>query len=107
MASVLNKRFFDFDLLKRVMRYAAPYKRRFYWSIALAIILAAFTPVRPILIQLTVDKFIANGIWSWVLTITIIQIAFLFFGIRFTVLFLLYHSMAGTKRGKRPESKSL
>ena len=85
MASVLNKRFFDFDLLKRVMRYAAPYKRRFYWSIALAIILAAFTPVRPILIQLTVDKFIANGIWSWVLTITIIQIAFLFLesGLRF------------------------
>ena len=60
------------------MRYAAPYKRRFYWSIAMAIILAAFTPVRPILIQLTVDDFIAKGIWKWVLWITIIQIAFLF-----------------------------
>jgi len=85
MANGLNKKFFDFDLLKRVMRYAAPYKRRFYWSIALAIILAAFTPVRPILIQLTVDKFIAHGIWSWVLIITIIQIAFLFLesGLRF------------------------
>jgi ATP-binding cassette subfamily B multidrug efflux pump len=85
MANGRNKKFFDFDLLKRVMRYAAPYKRRFYWSIALAIILAAFTPVRPILIQLTVDKFIAQGIWKWVLTITIIQIALLFLesGIRF------------------------
>lgn len=85
MANGSNKKFFDFDLLKRVMRYAAPYKRRFYWSVALAIILAAFTPVRPILIQLTVDKFIAQGIWEWVLIITIIQVAFLFLesGLRF------------------------
>ncbi len=80
-----NKKFFDFDLLKRVMRFAAPYKKRFYWSIALAIILAVFTPVRPILIQITVDRFISGGIWKWVLIITIIQIAFLFLetGLRF------------------------
>jgi len=83
-----NKKFFDFDLLKRVMRFAAPYKKRFYWSIALAIILAVFTPVRPILIQLTVDKYIAgdknatyfNGmtITGMLVLITIIQVAFLF-----------------------------
>ena len=95
MASVINKKFFDFDLLKRVMRFAAPYKRRFYWSIALAIILAVFTPVRPILIQLTVDKYIAgdknathfNGltITGMLVLITIIQVAFLFLetGLRF------------------------
>ena len=67
------------------MRFAAPYKRRFYWSVALAIILAAFTPVRPILIQITVDRFITEGIWKWVLWITIIQIGFLFLetGLRF------------------------
>jgi ATP-binding cassette, subfamily B, multidrug efflux pump len=88
MANGTNKKFFDFDLLKRVLRFAAPYKRRFYWSIALAIILAAFTPVRPILIQLTVDKYIAgdknatffNGfsITEMLVLITIIQIFFLF-----------------------------
>ena len=62
-----------------------PIKKRFYWSIALAIILAVFTPVRPILIQITVDKFIAKGIWEWVLWITVIQVAFLFLesGLRF------------------------
>ena len=85
MANGINKKFFDLDLLKRVMRFAAPYKRRFYWSIAFAIILAAFTPVRPILIQITVDKFISTGIWKWVLIITLIQIGFLFLeaGFRF------------------------
>ena len=67
------------------MRFAAPYKRRFYLSIALAIILAAFTPVRPILIEITVDRFISEGIWKWVLIITMIQIGFLFVetGLRF------------------------
>ena len=77
------------------MRFAAPYKRRFYWSIALAIILALFTPVRPILIQLTVDKYIAgdkeatyiNGlsITQMLIFITVIQIVFLFVetGLRF------------------------
>jgi ATP-binding cassette, subfamily B, multidrug efflux pump len=85
MANLINKKSFDLDLLKRVMRFAAPYKRRFYWSVALAIILAAFTPIRPILIQITVDKFISTGIWKWVLIITLIQIGFLFLeaGLRF------------------------
>src|SRR6187401_808200 len=85
MANVINKKFFDFDLLKRVLRFAAPYKKRFYWSIALAIILAVFTPVRPILIQITVDRYISGGLWKWVLIITIIQIGFLLLetGLRF------------------------
>ena len=95
MTRGINKKFFDFDLLKRVMRFAAPYKKRFYWSIALAIILAVFTPVRPILIQLTVDKYIAgdksatyfNGmtITGMLVLITIIQVVFLFVetGLRF------------------------
>ena len=77
------------------MRFAAPYKRRFYWSIALAIVLAIFTPVRPVLIQLTVDRYIAgdkeatffNGfsITEMLILITVIQIVFLFVetGLRF------------------------
>ena len=77
MANGINKKFFDFDLLKRVMQFAAPYKKRFYLSIVLAIILAVFTPVRPILIQLTVDKYISGKIWEMILLVTIIQIGFL------------------------------
>lgn len=64
--------------MRRVFRYAAPYKNKFYLSVALAIILAAVTPVRPILIQVTVDKFITRSIPRMVVTITIIQIALIF-----------------------------
>lgn len=57
-----------------MFRYAAPYKKKFYWSVVLAILLAVITPVRPVLIQLTVDKYIANNIERMVINITLIQI---------------------------------
>ncbi len=60
-----------------MLGFARPYKRRFYWSIALAIILALFTPVRPRLIEFTVNEYIAESNFNWVIYITIIQIAFL------------------------------
>jgi ATP-binding cassette, subfamily B, multidrug efflux pump len=69
-----KKSFFDFALLRRVFQYASPYKKKFYWSVALAILLAILTPVRPMLIQLTVNKYIANAAVAMVINITIIQI---------------------------------
>lgn len=70
-----NKSFIQ--LLKRVLQFARPYKGRFYLSIGMAILLAAFTPVRPFLIQLTVDKYITNKLAEQVILITIFQIGFL------------------------------
>ncbi len=80
-----SKKSFDFQALKRVLRFARPYKKKFFLSIFLAIVLAAFTPVRPYLIQLTVDKYISNQFTEAVITITIIQICFLLLetGLRF------------------------
>ena len=72
-----KKTFFDFVLLRRVFGYASPYKKKFYWSVALAIILAALTPVRPLLIQWTVDIYIAKSLTEMVIYITIIQVGLL------------------------------
>ncbi|HLG39827.1 MAG TPA: ABC transporter ATP-binding protein, partial [Chitinophagaceae bacterium] len=69
-----KKTFFDFALLRRVFKYAAPYKKKFYWSVVLAIVLAIITPVRPLLIQVTVDNYIAHSIERMVITITLIQV---------------------------------
>ncbi|MBC7873842.1 MAG: hypothetical protein H7Y01_07600 [Ferruginibacter sp.] len=69
-----KKSFFDFALLRRVFRYAAPYKKKFYLSVVLAILLAVITPVRPLLIQLTVDKYIAHSATAMLINITLIQI---------------------------------
>ncbi|MCH5715323.1 hypothetical protein [Niabella hibiscisoli] len=59
--------------MRRIFQYAAPYKGRFYWSVILAIVLAALTPVRPLLIQLTVDQYVAQSLPKMVIYVTIIQ----------------------------------
>jgi ATP-binding cassette subfamily B protein len=72
-----KKSFFDFALLRRVFRYAAPYKKKFYLSVALAILLAIITPIRPMLIQQTVNDYIAHSVTRMVINITLFQIGLL------------------------------
>jgi ATP-binding cassette subfamily B protein len=76
--SAPKKTFFDFALLRRVFHYAAPYKKKFYLSIVLAIVLAVITPVRPMLIKLTVDNYITHSIASMLINITLIQVGLIF-----------------------------
>ena len=85
MTTTAKKSFFDVQLLKRVLQFARPYKGRFYLSIFFAVLLAAFTPIRPFLIQLTVDNYITNKLAEQVILITIFQIGFLIVetGLRF------------------------
>lgn len=71
------KKTFDIALLKRVLQFTRPYRKVFIGSIAMAVLLAAFTPVRPFLIQYTVDKFIGGKKLDWVIYITVIQVVFL------------------------------
>jgi len=88
--TVARKKIFNFSLLKRVFRYASPYKKKFYLSLVLAILLAVLAPVRPMLIQLTINLFIAAKDIDWVVWITVIQIVLLLVesGFRFYFSFL-------------------
>ncbi len=65
---------FNFAQLKRVLRYAKPYKYKFYVAIALAITIAIITPIRPVLVQRTIDVYIQNNWAKALIYITIIQI---------------------------------
>ena len=56
------------------MGYAAPYKNRFWISVILAIVLAALTPLRPLLIQRTVNEYIVGEIPRMVIFVTMIQL---------------------------------
>ncbi|MEP7109824.1 MAG: ABC transporter ATP-binding protein [Ferruginibacter sp.] len=79
------KKVFDFSLLRRVFHFAAPYKNKFFWSLFLAIFLAVISPVRPWLIQLTINKGMQPGAQVWflkgaaevIIGITVIQLALL------------------------------
>jgi len=72
-----KKKIFEFGILRRVFTYAAPYKRRLYWSIALAILLAVLSPLRPWLIQYTVNVLIRKGLSDDVIWMTALQIVLL------------------------------
>ncbi|MBS1933406.1 MAG: ABC transporter ATP-binding protein, partial [Bacteroidetes bacterium] len=74
---VKGKKIFDFSLLKRVFHYASPYKKRLYWSITLAVLLAIVSPIRPLLIQLTINNYVRNGLANTLIWITILQIGLL------------------------------
>ena len=77
------------SVLKRVFSFARPYRKKFYWSVFLAIFLAAIAPVRPLLIQLTINDGINDGVHGnqlahfingpggFIIEITIIQIVLL------------------------------
>ncbi len=79
------KKKLNVSVLKRVFAFAAPYKKKFYLSIFLSIFLAVIAPVRPLLIQLTINTGIKNstighfidGPGGFIIEITIIQIALL------------------------------
>jgi ATP-binding cassette subfamily B protein len=69
-----KKQVFDFRLLGRIIRYASPYKRRLNSSIILAIVLAVMAPIRPWLINTTVNDYIQHNVAEMVIRITIFQI---------------------------------
>ncbi|HLP38644.1 ABC transporter ATP-binding protein [Lacibacter sp.] len=70
-----KKQVFDFRLLGRIIRYASPYRRRLNSSIILAIVLAVMAPIRPWLINTTVNDYIQHNVAEMVIRITIFQIA--------------------------------
>lgn len=72
-----RKKLLDLSVLRKVFAFAIPYKRKVYISIILSIVLAILSPLRPYLIQYTVNHFIADRNTYWLILITVIQIGML------------------------------
>lgn len=113
--SAAKKKGFDTGLLKEVFRFARPYRLQFGASILLAILMAVFAPIRPYLIQLTIDKATAkavqvpvwlrwlfeDAVWAdatrFIIAVTIFQVCFIFvettvrFAFTFTTAWLGQH----------------
>ncbi len=68
------KKIFDFRLLRRIFSFAAPYKRSLWFSIFLSVVLAALSPLRPYLIQTSVDKYINGRLLQGLIYISVIQL---------------------------------
>ncbi len=60
-ANKVNKPRFDFRLLNRIFSLAAPYKQKVYIAIFLTVSMSVIGPLRPMLVQYTIDDCIAKG----------------------------------------------
>jgi ATP-binding cassette subfamily B protein len=76
----IAKKIFDFGLLRRIFSYARPYRRRFILSVILSVVLAVLAPVRPLLINYTINDVLQrtgenrNILISLLLQITLLQV---------------------------------
>lgn len=113
MSDAVKKKVFDFSLLNRVFQFVKPYNSYLVISIVLSILLAVFAPVRPYLINLTVD--VATGkpvhtpgwlrvfmfntdlsdVTRFIIAVTIFQIVFLFIETTFRFIFSFLTSWLG------------
>lgn len=67
----------DVSLLRRVFRYAYPYRRMFIWSVLLTILLAILAPLRPWLIQYTLDQYILLDDSSGLMNMSLLMLGLL------------------------------
>ncbi|NNC84613.1 MAG: ABC transporter ATP-binding protein, partial [Bacteroidia bacterium] len=67
----------DWQLLKRVFQYIKPFKRVFYLTVFLTVVLAVLAPLRPWIIQVILDKYIALGDYMGLVQMTFILVALL------------------------------
>jgi ATP-binding cassette subfamily B protein len=67
----------DFQVLKRLFRFATPYIRQFWLLVFLTVALAVLTPARPWLIQQAIDNEVASGDYPGLVTMIIILVVLL------------------------------
>lgn len=64
----------DLQVLKRLYKFIQPYKDRFYFLVFLTVMLGVLTPLRPFLIQKTLDNYVAynnyDGLVMMILILT-------------------------------------
>lgn len=61
MNSSASGKAFDAQILKRIYTFTRPYRKEFYLSAFLTLLLAGISPLRPMLVQRTIDKYIFVG----------------------------------------------
>jgi ATP-binding cassette subfamily B protein len=72
-----KKKLIDLKLLRRIFSFTKPYSKTLYLSLTLSIVLALLTPLRPKLIEYSVDKYINNKLLEGLIWISVIQLVML------------------------------
>jgi ATP-binding cassette subfamily B protein len=67
----------DFKVLKRLMKFVTPYYGRFYLIIFLTFVIGVLSPLRPLLIQWSLDKQVAVGDYNGMVIMMFILVGLL------------------------------
>lgn len=67
----------DWSVLKRLMKFVTPYRGSFYGLIILTLLLGLLTPLRPFLIQYTIDNDVAFGDYAGMVNIIMVLVVLL------------------------------
>ncbi|UZR93401.1 ABC transporter ATP-binding protein [Chondrinema litorale] len=70
---------FDAGVLSRIFQYVKPYIGWFYILVFLTVLVAALSPVRPYLIQITIDRYVAAGDVQGLINMVILMVVLIFF----------------------------
>jgi ATP-binding cassette subfamily B multidrug efflux pump len=68
----------DFKVLSRIMKFVKPYRGKFYTLIFLTFAIGILSPLRPMLIQRTLDKDVASGDYNGMVWMMLILLGLLF-----------------------------
>ena len=68
----------DWSVLRRLMQFVTPYRVRFIILIILTLSIGLLTPLRPLLVQWTLDRDVANGDYNGMVRMMIFLVALLF-----------------------------
>jgi ATP-binding cassette subfamily B protein len=79
----------DISILKRIYRYLKPYQKQFYIAIFLTVLLAIIAPVRPYLVQYTIDEFVLKNDATGLL----MMVGVLFFALALQTIIQYYHTV--------------
>ncbi|OEK06330.1 ABC transporter ATP-binding protein [Roseivirga misakiensis] len=67
----------DFQVLRRLFRFAEPYKKQFYLLVFLTIFMALLAPIRPELVRRAIDNYVPEGDYDGLVFMTTILIVHL------------------------------
>ncbi len=90
-----EKKRFDYNLLKRIISLAKPYRRIFWTAIILAVILAPLSTMRPYFIQVMVDDYIFQYDVPGMMKIVMILFGLLFVEVILRYIFIFSSNWLG------------
>ena len=67
----------DWSVLRRLMKFVTPYRGRFIFLVILTLGIGLLTPLRPLLVQWTLDRDVANGDYMGMVRMMIFLLALL------------------------------